>query len=261
MTQSSYLDDYVSVCKILGRFHCYIDTRDRTLGMHLMLKGFWEINITECISRIVQHDMTVIDIGANYGYYSLLMAGLVGNKKGKVHSIEANPKIFQLLSDSIEVNALKHKVHLHNYAVCDHQTDDINFVYRDSSTMNGKLGVFKKMDNMSPGEHLISVKGNTLDNIIPEDEKIDFIKVDIEGAEEMFWNGSTNIRKRNPEINILMEFNVRRYDDPKAFVDSMFSEGFRVKLLGKTENDDVELTAKSLLEIPASQHVMILLYR
>lgn len=168
MAQSSFLGDYVSICRILGRFHCYIDTRDRTLGMHLMLKGFWEINITECISRIVRPDMTVIDVGANYSYYSMLMAGLVGNKKGTVYSVEANPKIFQLLSDSIEVNALKHKVHAYNCAVCDRQADDMQFVYRDTSTMNGRLGVFKNMDNISEEEHLISVKGNTLDNIIPE---------------------------------------------------------------------------------------------
>lgn len=85
--------------------------------------------------------------------------------------------------------------------------------------------------------------------------------MDIEGAEEMFWKGSQNIRSRSPDIKILMEFNIRRYDDPKAFVESMFSEGFRVTLLGKTENEDTELTAESLLNIPVSQHVMILLHR
>jgi len=260
MASSSYLGDYVSICSVLGRFHCFIDTRDRTFGAQLLTKGFWEIQNTECIAKRVKKDMTVIDLGANFGYFTLLMCGLVGNHKGKVYSIEANPKIFQHLSDTVVVNGQLSKVNLLNCAVYKEESDNLKFTFRDNSPMNGRLICTKNNpDKVNENEHLIKVRGNTLDNLIPDNEKIDFIKVDIEGAEEMFWYGSKRIREDNDRLKILMEFNPGRYDDPEAFVHSVVSEGYQITLIGKSEEHDQVLTAEELLRIPSETHVMVLL--
>ena len=103
---NAYLGDYQSLCRILGFFDIYIDTRDRSIGMQLLMKGYWEIDVTECIAKHLSPGMNVIDVGANYGYFSLLMAGLIGHKTGKVYSIEASPNVFQHLKNSIRINFL-----------------------------------------------------------------------------------------------------------------------------------------------------------
>lgn len=63
---NAYLGDYTSVCKILGRFLIYIDTRDTVIGIELLMKGYWEIHNSECMARLIKPGMNVIDIGANY---------------------------------------------------------------------------------------------------------------------------------------------------------------------------------------------------
>ena len=256
--QNAYLGDYQNICKILGRFKIYIDSRDRTLGPYLLMDGFWEIQITECIAKNVKLGMNVIDVGANYGYYSLLMAGLIGNKGSKVYSIEANPNIFSLLKNSIRINGLKNKVDPINIAIIDGDPKEMKFSFKNDSAMNGHLEVYRKNSNI---EESITVNANKLDNLVPVGEKIDFIKVDIEGAEHMFWQGSSRIRKDNPDIKILLEFNARRYEFAEQFVDSIIDEGFTIKQIERTPDLDCYLTKQQLLSLPTHTHVMLLLER
>ena len=52
--QSSYLGDHTSLCRVLGKFLCYVDTRDRHLAPHLIMNGFWEPWITVAIAQRLQ---------------------------------------------------------------------------------------------------------------------------------------------------------------------------------------------------------------
>lgn len=254
---NAYLGDYTNICRILGRFYIYIDSRDRTIGMHLLTKGFWEIQITECIAKNINHGMTVIDLGASYGYYSVLMAGLIGNQAGTVYSIEANPVVFKMLTNSIGINSLGNKVQPINVAVIDRGGQGaMQFNYRKESTMNGHLDICKKQ---SDKEESITVTTNSLDNLIPPGTQVDFIKVDIEGSEHLFWKGSKRIRSESPSLKILLEFNAKRYSDAEKFVKSIIDEGFSIKMIKKTEEEDCFLTQDQLLQLPTSSHVMLLL--
>ncbi|MCX7553023.1 FkbM family methyltransferase [Marinicella sp. S1101] len=260
MTEYSYLGNQTGICKILGRFHCYIDTRDRKICSHLLTKGVWEIQNTECMAKIIQPGMNVIDLGGNFGYFTLLMCGLIGHAGGKVYSIEANPELCALIKDSLEVNALLSKAEVINCAIFDAAVDSIELTFGNNKTMNGRLSQFKhNPGNMRPEEQAVEVPGNTLDNLIPEDEKIDFIKVDIEGSEEMFWYGSKRIRAFNQELQILMEYNSRSYKDPVRLCKSIFAEGYLVKSINKIASEDEMLDEQALLSLPNNEHVMLLI--
>ncbi len=76
--QPVYIGDHTALCRILGRYKFYVDTRDRGFGSNVLLDGFWEMWLTMAIARAVKPGMVAIDIGANFGYFSLLMADLVG---------------------------------------------------------------------------------------------------------------------------------------------------------------------------------------
>ena len=255
---NAYLGDFQSICKVLGRFNVYIDSKDRTLGIQLLMNGFWEIEVTECVAQQVKPGMNVIDVGSNYGYFTLLMAGLIGNQKGKVYSVEANPYIYPLLKNTIKTNGLKSRVALFNLAITDKEEDRVMFNYSEGRGMNGHLAIQKEIRD---DEHSISVLGNKLDNIIEPGERVDFIKVDIEGAEKMFWDGSTRIRKENPQLKILMEFNAKRYIDVDLFLDAIFEEGFGITQIKSKPSDNCLLSKAQLLAIPTDSHVMLLLER
>jgi FkbM family methyltransferase len=260
LVEYSYLGDFNAVCKILGRFYCYIDTRDRKICGHLLTKGIWEVQNTECIVRHLKPGMSAIDVGANYGYFTLLMNGLVGHGAAKVYAIEANPMLCQLLQDSLEVNGMAGKTELINCAVYKEPIEQLEFTFGNNRTNNGRLSVCKNNpDNMREGERVVQVPGNTLDHLIPTDQKIDFIKVDIEGAEEMFWYGSRRIREDNDELKILMEFNPRSYADPVKLVKDVFAEGYQVKRIMKSPQHDQILNQNELLTVPKNEHIMLLM--
>jgi hypothetical protein len=73
-----YLGDHVSLCKILTKYKMYVDTRDMGIVPHLMMDGYWESWLTQCLARIVKDGDVCLDIGANLGYYSLMMSELSG---------------------------------------------------------------------------------------------------------------------------------------------------------------------------------------
>src|SRR6516225_6955088 len=66
------------LCRTLGKYKHYVSETDIGLSPYIMLDGFFEYAITEFVARNVSQGMTVIDLGANYGYYTILMADLVG---------------------------------------------------------------------------------------------------------------------------------------------------------------------------------------
>ena len=103
LCRNAYLGDHTSLCRVLGRYKMFVDTRDIGIASHLLLDGFWEMWVTEEMLRHVRQGMTVLDIGANLGYFSLLLADLTG-PRGRVIAFEPNPLMSSLARRSIEVN-------------------------------------------------------------------------------------------------------------------------------------------------------------
>src|SRR5690606_1920695 len=79
------------------------DLNDISLVPHLILDGFWETPVTQCLSRIVKDGDTCIDVGAHLGYFSILMSALAGGR-GQTLAVEPNPAIASLLRKTSEIN-------------------------------------------------------------------------------------------------------------------------------------------------------------
>lgn len=98
-----YLGDNEALTRILGRYKMYVDTRDIGISSHLMMEGYWEMWVTEAMMRLLRRGAVVADVGANLGYFTLLMADLTG-AEGHVLSFEPNPELAQRVRKSIEIN-------------------------------------------------------------------------------------------------------------------------------------------------------------
>ena len=103
LCRTSYLGDHQALTRILGRYKLYVDTRDIGIASHLMLDGYWEMWVTEAMMRLLRRGAVVADVGANLGYFTVLMADLTG-ADGHVLSFEPNPQLAPLVRKSVEIN-------------------------------------------------------------------------------------------------------------------------------------------------------------
>ncbi|MCS7022597.1 MAG: hypothetical protein NZU63_12305 [Gemmataceae bacterium] len=85
-----YYAGHQMLCRLLGEYPAFVDTRDLMLGPRLVLDGLWEAWVTLAIARHLQLCMWCVDVGANYGYYTVLMTAGCG-LEGRVVACEPSP--------------------------------------------------------------------------------------------------------------------------------------------------------------------------
>jgi FkbM family methyltransferase len=147
----------------------------------------------------------VIDIGAHIGLYTIISSKRVG-AQGKVVAIEADPENFEMLNSNIKLNQLTNVIPL-NYAVYSKETKIKLYL------PSGESG-FTKYNTIMPNwintqEKFVEVNANTLDYLLQlneiRQEEVNWIKIDVEGAEFEVLKGATNVLSKSKDIAILME--------------------------------------------------------
>ncbi len=257
LTQTAYQGNNITICRVLGRFMMFISNLDERHGVQLQMNGYWEMGVTELLTKLIKPGMNVIDIGANYGYFSFLMAELV-RPKGHLYSIEANPLMCELINKSIKVNGYKNSITVINQAISDQNNYVESFSFSNNSPMNGALTANKSKNALDKNFHKqLDVQATTFDAIEFNNNSIDLIKIDIEGSENKFWFGSKKLRKSNPNLIMIMEFNRFKYKDADLFIDDIFSSGYKVWDI--KINSVVRLDKKSLSKTPTNKHSMLLI--
>ncbi|MCF6301151.1 MAG: FkbM family methyltransferase [Proteobacteria bacterium] len=143
----------------------------------------------------------VVDVGANVGFLTLLACKLAG-AQGHVFAYEPNPDVFRLLSKTITMNAFRQRSTLQQLAIFS-ASDELTLTWNPHQDGSGRI-VTKAMSGLA-GKH-IKVAAEPLDKLL-ENKKIDFIKIDTEGAEPHVLFGAAKLIKNNSDIKIIMEWN------------------------------------------------------
>jgi FkbM family methyltransferase len=147
----------------------------------------------------------VVDIGAHIGLYTIISSKRIG-VNGKVVAIEAHPSNFEMLNSNIKLNQLNNVIPL-NYAVYSKETKVKLYL------PSGESG-FTKYNTIMPNwintrEKFVEVNANTLDYLLQlneiRQEEVNWIKIDVEGAEFEVLKGATNVLSKSKDIAILME--------------------------------------------------------
>ena len=153
------------------------------LDLEIINTSVWEPKSTEAIKKIVKNGDIVLDIGANIGYYSVLLSKLVGDS-GRVIAFEPTKHYGEVLKKNLEVNRISN-VSVQEYALSDRDEKDTIFIGESSATINW---AYDERDK--EGSEIIIKK--KLDDIVDDLglDKIDFIKIDIDGHEPAFLKGA-----------------------------------------------------------------------
>ena len=152
---------------------------------------------------------TVIDIGAHIGRYTITSSKQVGNS-GKVVAIEADPDNFQLLKRNIALNNLTNVLPL-NYAVFSTRTRMKLYEQSASAKYNSVM-----LSRAAKTKNYVEINADTLDSILKLNEvnQVNWIKIDVEGAEFEVLKGST---KTLSTENVSLFIEIHNINDPRHY--------------------------------------------
>jgi FkbM family methyltransferase len=145
----------------------------------------------------------VVDIGAYIGLYTIIASKRVG-ANGKVIAIEADPSNFELLNRNIKVNQLTNIISLNN-AVYSKETK--LKLYLPGEELGHTTYNTVMSDRAKNEDKFVEVSANTLDNLLQLKEitDVNWVKIDVEGAEFEVLKGAHNLLLNSRNIVILME--------------------------------------------------------
>lgn len=199
-----------------------------------------EIRLTKYLIKNLKIGDSFIDVGAHFGYYSKLAAYLVGSQ-GKVVSCEPARLAFELLKKNTEVNS---NIEIHNVLIGS-QSEEITFYefptkYAEYNSID--IDQYKNADWFD--ESLVKeskLRSVAIDNLIRGSE-IDFIKIDVEGAEHQVLLGAQQlIRSYYPTISLEYVHADRSNEAHKSAVNYLKDLGYQSnRILDSGELETVE---------------------
>jgi FkbM family methyltransferase len=206
MFHGTYIGNNRMLIKTAWGIRLIASCDDMSLMPTLMVDGVIEVGFTNWIRRNTEQfaGKTVIDVGANIGYFTALLACV----SDKVYAYEANPEVYKLLMDNIYLSQLQDKVVPFNKAVTSFSDILLGFYvskkYQGNSSLVSHTAEYREQFATDEFDKIV-VNTDTLDRY--KDEEIFLVKIDVEGGELDVLDGMDNLIVNNKVKNIVLEFN------------------------------------------------------
>ncbi len=177
----------------------------------LWFRGYVEYDEEFFIRSFVRPGMVVIDGGANIGHITLICAKRV-EPGGKVHCFEPSAATYQVLCRNIQVNGLERTIVANHLALARQSGETLQFVVPRGRSNAARLAhtAVPTPPTAPADDELEPVSTIALDDYAQRHDlgRVDFLKLDIEGAESMVIEGGRHLLKRF-RPTVLCEFNGR----------------------------------------------------
>jgi len=237
----------------------YLVPQDVDLTPRILLNGTWELQIEETMLRFVRPGDTVIDLGANIGYYTIILCVAVA-PEGKVYAFEAHPDLVRLIKATMYINGLSHLVELHCCAVSD-RPGTLSLALSPDHYGSGNVvppGFIPTYDENYPNR--LDVPAVTLDATLADRiPAVDLLHMDIEGSEPLALRGAQTLIERSPRIKIVTEWSVGMMaarTDVGAYVSWLQGLGFRFWVIERETAALTPVAATDLLGLPHGDLLM-----
>jgi FkbM family methyltransferase len=149
----------------------------------------------DLLKKHISKNATVLDIGANIGFYATILSDLVG-EKGKVHCFEPDIKNFNHLKNH---TAQHHNIVINNKAVG--PKSGILKIYTSN-----KLNVDHRTYKPEEYDKEIEIEAISIDDYLHSNLSVDFIKIDIQGFEMEAVKGMQKTLEFNMDLKLISEF-------------------------------------------------------
>jgi FkbM family methyltransferase len=198
-------------------FRFWFNSSDREMGV-LMALGVYEPRTVRLVRQLVKPGMRVIDVGAQTGFYTCLMASRVGHE-GYVYALEPMPASFDLLERNVRENDFQERVSLVRAAASN-----------ERSTIRATVLSNMYVIGSEDGDERAPIDAIRLDDLV--DAPVDLVKIDVEGHEPAAIDGMRALLARRKPL-IISEVNsywLRTCSGESAadYVDFLSSLGYDV---------------------------------
>lgn len=212
------------------------------IGRYIYYRGVFEEQILDKMSELLKPGMTFLDVGANIGLHSVVSASILG-KGGKVISIEPQSKVYQQLSENISLNNLEN---ITVYKCALGSKSEKRELYQISSTNDGQATLALSTEESPKSVETVEVR--PLGEIASEAgvDKIDGVKIDVEGAEFEVLKGASEFFQHHWPSFMLIEcidHHLQRFgSSSQELIEFLTSAGYSVYSLKKGSWSPIEQT-------------------
>jgi FkbM family methyltransferase len=186
----------IELCEVQG-FKLYVPKNDPQVGRTIYLSRMWESQVTDLFLRNLRKGDVFVDVGGNIGYFSMLAASRVGSH-GRVFTFEPFSQNVKLLHLSRQANAFE-QIEIFPIAA----SLGRNLYLYDNLGTNGYISPLS--DDFRAVMQSTVVFSLSVDELLKDVGRVDFMKMDVEGAEHLVLRGARNLVERHQPV-IVTEF-------------------------------------------------------
>lgn len=214
----------------------FVDTRCRDITPWLLLGGVWETFVDDVLSALARPGDTFVDVGANVGYYTVKIGGRLG-PEGRAFAFEANPEMFEILTENININGMAERAKAFNVGAGD-RPGVLRLTVDAHHPGSGCLWLDD--EPLHPSASILNVPMQPLTAALPHDTRVDLLKIDVEGHEPAVLAGAADVLRRSPDAAIVTEVAANRWSrfgEPSALLRG-YADGrrlFRIFTDGRLE--------------------------
>jgi len=215
--------------------YIYIDLEDEGICRDLLLYGQREENATKAFKSYLKSGQTIIDIGANIGYYVLIEAAKI-QPGGRIYAIEPDPLNVKILRKNVKLNRYDNIVNIEPAAISN--KTGISKLYLANRSNLHTLTRVPEMDKYVKFKGTINIPTFSLDEFIEAKDisaqDIDIIRMDIEGHEIYALEGMKNTLKNSGRLLLFIEvhpklikqISISKYEE---FINNLKNYNFEIK--------------------------------
>jgi FkbM family methyltransferase len=208
-----------TLCRVLGEHLMLVSLRDLSVAPHLVMDGYWEMWNSICLAKRIKPGWRCVDVGASWGYYTLLLSDLVG-PHGRVVALEPNGNVFPLLEHTMRLNGRDKLVSLINEAAGAAPSPKAQLWYDLRDLGGATLATTRSF--------YAEVTVSRLDEIVGFAE---FVKLDGQGCEPEIFSGMSKLLDAAQPKAMLVNWSPRMYQDAAGFLAAIRAHGYAVSVV------------------------------
>lgn len=205
-----------------------VPARDMVMTPQLVVYRQWEAQLSALLPRLCPPGAVFVDVGANFGYFTCLLAARLGRETGsRVIAIEPNPDLLRLLRVNVDINWSGAPVRIEPLAVAD-TFGEMVLTIPDDCSANGTLAPIEAVGRTLRTHRVPVVR---LDDLLRDEPRVDLVKIDVEGFEPAVLRGAPETLAR-PGVRLVLEWSAPQLRaagfDPMEAPALLEAAGFRI---------------------------------